>query len=108
MNRHANTLDCTPSFSARQIDALAQRRAQAKLGWYTHAAIYACVTGGLALIGLWQGRYWHFAPALGWGLGLAIHGLRVFALGPGAGLRRKMVERERQHLQRTQTPGIAP
>ena len=103
----------TPSFtsptgaplSPEQIDAMASRRVSARLGWYTHATVYACVIGGLALLGAWQGRYWPIAPALGWGLGLAIHGLRVFAAGAGSELRNGMIERERQRLQRQRSPG---
>jgi hypothetical protein len=37
-------------------------------------------------------------PALGWGLGLAVHGLLVFVLGTGSGLRERMVQRERERL----------
>jgi hypothetical protein len=99
---HAPTFTST---SSESIDAIAQRRASAKLGWYTHAAIYVCVIGGLALVGAWQGRYWPVAPALGWGLGLAVHGLRVFATGAGSSLRNGMIERERQRLQRQQSSG---
>jgi hypothetical protein len=103
----------TPSFTAStgtplssgQIDAMASRRVTARLGWYTHAAVYVCVIGGLALLGAWQGRYWPITPALGWGLGLALHGLRVFAAGAGSSLRNGMIERERQRLQRQQSPG---
>lgn len=98
MSRRTAPFDSTAPLSAQQIDALARQRASAKLGWYTHAAIYACVIGGLALLGAWQGRYWPLAPALGWGLGLAIHGLRVFAIGAGSSLRHGLYERERQHL----------
>lgn len=80
------------------IDALARRRAKAKLGWYSHAAIYAVVN--LALIGLSvaQGRHWAVFPLLGWGLGLFFHGLGVWAFAPGNALMERMVQRERAHL----------
>jgi hypothetical protein len=94
--------------SPEQIHAIATRRASAKLGWYTHAVVYVCVMGGLAMFGAWQGRFWPIAPALGWGLGLAIHGLRVFGAGPGSAWRARLIERERQQLQREQTLGTAP
>lgn len=103
--KHTPTFNSTTSES---IDAIAERRASAKLGWYTHAAIYVCVISGLALIGVWQGRYWPVAPALGWGLGLALHGLRVFAAGAGSSLRNGMIERERQRLQRQQASAAHP
>jgi hypothetical protein len=37
---------------------------------------------------------------MGWGLGLALHGVSVFVLGNGSGLRENMVQRERERLQR--------
>ena len=37
-------------------------------------------------------------PALGWGLGLAIHGLVVFFVTGGAGLHERLIERERERL----------
>lgn len=98
MRRHHDRLDSTAAPTAQQIDALARHRASAKLGWYTHACVYTGVIGGLAVLGAWQGRYWPLAPALGWGFGLAIHGLRVFAFGAGSGLRNHLFENERQRL----------
>jgi hypothetical protein len=39
---------------------------------------------------------------MGWGLGLALHGIAVFLLGSGGSLRERMVARERERLQREQ------
>lgn len=80
------------------IDRLARRRVGARLGWLSHAAIYLLVIGGLSALALLQGRHLPVAIALGWGLGLAIHGLRVVAAGASAGLRERMVDAERQRL----------
>ena len=77
------------------LDRLAERRVNARMGWYTHATVYTIVISGLALLGWWQGRFWPIAPALGWGLGLAIHGLAVFVWSSGSQLRAGMVQRER-------------
>lgn len=89
-----------------EIDRLARRRAGAKLGWYTHAAVYLVVN--LLLFGLSEfgsgSRRWSIYPLLGWGLGLALHGVSVFILGAGAGLRERMVQKERERLQRQQGP----
>ena len=62
------------ALTAEQIDALASKRAGAKMGWYMHAAVYLLVNLGLAALALSSGRDWHAYPLLGWGLGLAIHG----------------------------------
>ncbi|AOW14353.1 hypothetical protein LPB72_03605 [Hydrogenophaga crassostreae] len=80
------------------LERLARQRAKARLGWYGHATLYATVITGLALLSWWQGRLWAAGPALGWGLGLAIHGARVFFADLGAGLGERLVRRERQRL----------
>ena len=84
------------------IDRLARRRAGAKLGWYAHAAVYVAVNLFLFAMsesGMGQ-RRWSIYPMLGWGLGLMLHGVAVFLLGSGSGLRERMVEKERERLRR--------
>ena len=94
--------DTTPSTrSVRNIEALAQRRVKAKLGWMRHATVYACVIGGLALMGLWQGRAWPLFPALGWGLGLAIHAFAAFGPRFSESMKANMLSRERERLTRS-------
>ena len=80
------------------LDRLARRRASAKMGWFIHAAVYAIVNLGLAALSLSAGRDWHAYPLLGWGLGLAIHGLAVW-LGSGTDLYQRLLEAERKKLQ---------
>ncbi|MGK2742236.1 2TM domain-containing protein [Tepidicaulis sp. LMO-SS28] len=48
--------------------------------FYTHAIQYAVVMSGLALLNLWTspGFWWVIYPAIGWGIGVALHGLSVF------------------------------
>jgi hypothetical protein len=86
------------------MDRLARKRAGAKLGWYVHATVYLLVNiflFALAAYGEGMGRRpWSLYPAMGWGLGLALHGVSVFVLGNGSGLRENMVQRERERLQR--------
>ncbi len=87
--------------SAEQIERLARKRAGAKLRWYAHAGVYLVVNVFLFLIsteGLGH-RRWSYLPALGWGLGLALHGISVWVLGAGSGLRERMVQKERGRLQ---------
>ncbi len=94
--------------TAEEIDRIARKRAGAKLGWYTHACVYVLVNLFLFVIsadGLGSGRRpWSMYPAFGWGLGLMLHGVAVFVLGAGSGLRERMVQRERESLQRGQEP----
>ena len=89
---------------ASELERLARRRVKARLGWYTHATVYLLVIGGLALLVVWQGRLWPVAPALGWGLGLLMHGLAVFVWGQGSDLQERMVRRERERLMRQPPP----
>ncbi|MEZ5707283.1 MAG: 2TM domain-containing protein [Burkholderiaceae bacterium] len=100
MRHHTTPIDPAAPLSGEQIEALAHQRASARIGWFFHASLYVLVIGGLALLGATQGRHWPLAPALGWGLGLAIHGIRVFAVGTGSRWRHRLVERERERLLR--------
>ena len=87
--------------SPEEIDQLAKRRAGAKLGWYLHAGIYVLVNLGLMALALSQGRHWAVYPALGWGLGLLVHGLVVW-LARSSTLWQRLVQRELQTLQQVQ------
>ena len=84
------------------IERLANRRAKAKLGWYIHAVAYLAVNAFLFFLSAHgDGRHrWSIYPALGWGLGLALHGISVFLIGKGGGLRERMIQKERERLQR--------
>lgn len=88
--------------TAEEIDRLAQRRAGAKLGWYAHAAVYVVVNLFLFAMSHYAfgTRRWSVFPLLGWGLGLTLHGIAVFVLGNGSGLRERLVQKEREKLQR--------
>lgn len=85
-----------------EIDRLARRRAGAKLGWYVHAAVYVIVNGVMFALAYYGTRRWSAAPLLGWGVGLALHGISVFVLGRGSSFREGLVERERERLRREQ------
>jgi len=87
---------------SRDLDRQARRTVKSRLGWLTHATVYLAVIGGLSLLAYANGRHLPVGVALGWGLGLTIHGLRV--LLSGGGLRERMVQAERQRLQDQQGP----
>ena len=75
------------SDSAPPAEQLRLRRRIASLLWR-----------GLAVLSLSQGRQWHWGPLLGWGLGLAIHGLVTLLNLRGQGLRDRMAASEVQRL----------
>lgn len=89
-------------------ERLARKRAGAKLGWYIHATVYIAVNLLLAVVAASTGKHWAVFPALGWGLGLAIHGAVVFLLSAGAGLYDRMVQRERDRIAAQPSHDITP
>jgi hypothetical protein len=84
---HADTSD---------LDRLARKRAGAKMGWYIHATVYIAVNLMLAMLSVMSDRHWAIFPALGWGIGLAVHGLVVFLVTGGAGLYERLLQKERR------------
>jgi membrane protein implicated in regulation of membrane protease activity len=90
--------------SEDDIERIARKRAGAKLGWYIHATVFVLVNLGMFAafyLGLAR-RAWSVAPVLGWGAGLLLHGISVFLLATGSPLRERMLQRERDRLQREQ------
>ena len=57
----------------------ALKRVEEEKGFYSHLATYILVMGGLIILNLLtsNSRWWYW-PAIGWGIGLTIHGLGVF------------------------------
>ena len=92
--------------SPDEIDKLARKRAGAKLGWFIHATVYVLVNLFLFAVSHYAfgNRNWSLGPLLGWGLGLALHGISVWFLGAGSGFRERMVQRERDAIKRQQEP----
>lgn len=55
-------------------------------GFYVHAFIYFVIMGVLVMVNLATTRFpWAVFPALGWGLGLLSHGLKVYGKFPFLG-----------------------
>ena len=100
----------TDEFAEPTLEQRARRRVALKTGFYVHLLVYVLVNAGLYLLwtsgsapGGWGYRHMGFhggLPLLGWGLGLAIHGVVVFVKLQGEGMTRRMVEREIEALRR--------
>src|SRR5205807_9698738 len=75
-----NPSDPPPERSVSPDEALALARVRKIKGFYMHVVQYVLIIGFLAAVNLLTyPRYlWVVWAALGWGLGLALHGLRVF------------------------------
>lgn len=94
----------TYPLSPEALERLAQRRAKAKMGWYIHASVYTLVNLLLLTLSASSGRHWAVFPALGWGLGLLVHGMVVFLLAGGT-WHERMVQTERERLARREQRG---
>lgn len=90
--------------SPEEIEHLARKRAGAKIGWYLHACLYVVVNVAMFAASYYgyRQRPWSVFPVVGWGIGLAFHGISVFVLGRNSGFRERLVARERERLQREQ------
>lgn len=91
-------LSTSRPLTEEQLDRLARRRAGARMGWYVHALAFLAVNVVLATLSFSSGRHWAIYPALGWGLGLLIHGLVVWVVLGGGGLQQRLVAQERERL----------
>lgn len=89
------------------LEAIARKRAGAKLGWYLHAAVFVGVNLFLYVSSTYglRARPFGWAPFAGWGVGLALHGISVFVLAQGSSLRERLVRRERERLERERRGG---
>lgn len=92
----------TPQHNASdaELDRIARRRVGARMGWYAHALVFLAVNTALMGISLASGRHWAIYPALGWGLGLLMHGVIVWIVLGGGGLQARLLAQERERLLR--------
>ncbi len=81
-----------------ELHKLARKRVALKTGFAIHLLVYILVNAGLVVLSLSRGGSWHWSPLLGWGLGLAIHGLVTLLNLRGQGLRDTMVAAEVERL----------
>ncbi len=76
----------------------AKRRAEAKIGFYIHLAVYVGVNILLIIINLSTSpQYiWFKWPLLGWGIGLFFHGMSIFVFSGKTfrGMKERMIEKE--------------
>ncbi len=78
----------------------ARRRANAKIGFYIHAVLFALVNAGLVGLNLFNGGFlWSLFPLVGWGIGLAFHAFGVFGFPGAAQLNQRMIDAEMRNLE---------
>ena len=73
-----------PQVSVSPDEEAAMRHVRRIRGFYSHLTQYVTVISILAVINLFSSpkHIWVFWPAMGWGLGIFFHGLRVFGTMP--------------------------
>ncbi len=76
--------------------AKARKRAEAKYGFFVHAAVYAAVMVALVIINVLTspGAIWFIWPFIGWGFAVALHGMRVYLLADKTVVLDALTERE--------------
>lgn len=79
----------------------AKKRVAMRMGFFTHALVYAAVNASLFALNVFQGGpLWSFWPLVGWGIGLAAHGLATWFSLNGDGMRDRMLQQEIERLRR--------
>ncbi len=75
----------------------AKERVEAERSFYGHFFLYLIINTGIFILDYVQGGpSWWYWPAIGWGIGLASHGLSVFGLNLVLG--KKWEERRMRQL----------
>lgn len=74
----------------------ARRRLEARRGFLAHLAVFLVVNTALVIINLMTAPddFWARWPLMGWGIGVAFHGLAVFVIGDRFAVTDEIVERE--------------
>lgn len=88
------------------LEAIAKRRVQARMGFVVHASIYAVMNIGMALIWFLGGRGypWFLWPLFGWGMGVVAHAITL-VIGPDTAHERRAIEREVHRLRESPRKG---
>ena len=80
--------------------ALAKKKVESRLGFYTHLGVYLGVNALLTILNLTVGGdyFWAKWPMIGWGSALIIHALFTFVFESNSGSTRKerLIEKEMQ------------
>ena len=93
----------TTDMSEEQIYKQAEKRVEAKSGFFKHFAIYIVVNIMLVLIWAFAtggGFPWFIFPLVGWGIAVLIHFLAVFVFEGKSD--REAIEKEAERIRREQ------
>lgn len=81
------------------LEAIAKRRVQARMGFVIHLLMYLSLNTGLAIIWFVTGRGypWFLWPLIGWGIGIVAHALALL-IGPDTPREQRAIEKELRRL----------
>jgi hypothetical protein len=84
-----------------ELRRMAERRADAKIGFRRHLMAYAIVNAGLLAINVVTSRdyYWFIWPMMGWGIGIVAHWASVYLDDDGT-MRERAIEAEIEKLRK--------
>jgi hypothetical protein len=87
-----------------ELETIATKRVQARMGFFVHLAMYLVMNTGLVAIWYFTGHGypWFMWPLLGWGIGILAHGVSML-IGPGSSAERRAIDRELHRLRRAQS-----
>jgi transcriptional regulator with XRE-family HTH domain len=108
MTTSEETSACPPAFGAATMnqglsaeEALALAHVRKLKGFYFHLMLYGIVIGCLAIVNVMTSHHylWFLWAASGWGIGLLVHGIRVFDRIPflSGEWERRQVEKQLGH-----------
>lgn len=87
--------------ASADLQALARRRVDIKMGFLGHLCVFVAVNGGLALLHAASSGSFHVPfPVWGWGIGLLAHGVGTAISLMGGSLRERMLSAELAALQK--------
>jgi 2TM domain len=96
-------VELRPGVNAREVARIAEiehwarRRVRALRGFYSHLTIYVIVNFVLFMIdSTTPGPAWFYAPLIGWGMVVCLHGLHAYEMLPWT--RHDWVERKVREL----------
>ena len=80
----------------QQVYQRAKERAESKIRFYIHLAVYLIVNLLLMVINLKTspGSLWFLWPLFGWGMGVVLHGLKVLGVFDFSRVKKQMIEKE--------------
>lgn len=79
----------------------AKKRVKDKRRFYTHVITWAIMSVFFILLNMATTNYpWSIFPILGWGIGLAFHGIKVFSTVYGDDWEEREIEKEMEKLRR--------